>query len=567
MNKIVSMLIMSSLTIGLCFSCVTTSTNKADSTPSELADHPLLKHVPVDVTYAFAFLKNPDRDVLVEMTLTQYDKAMAKLIKAVEQEPEPKTMVAILQELQGKMSVEGLKQIGLDHRAQGVVYSTNLMPIIRLELHDPALFTAFYKKILAHLDIKEEKRNVNQKEISYLRAADFVSLAWMIEDNQLILGMTSAENLDKFIDQQFVQIQLPQKSLANSDILPQLIKIHDFSKELGFVDFNRLYQTTLDLSPEDELKTALLASPCKEEIANFIRQNPRMAIGNKKTDAEHITAEVIFESTADWVKELPALSQGALATPLSSIQSSFFSIEFGLNYTKLLNWLVARANKHLAQPYQCTYLAELNDLAVNIPKLSDNKYTQAAASIKGNSLVVNKVAFGGLIPTVEAYLQFFFDKDKPEELIQKLSALAPALFQTKLKTDGQAVMLPELAIPMVGPVYGAQGKQQLAFGVGESIESALAELIKQPLEPADFLMRLHVDHAEWNKINKQINKATAQALPPEENEIEKIFDEMEDIYSHSIIRIKAEPRGLVLHMSAKLKADYIQQDSSIVADK
>ena len=116
----------------------------------------ILRYIPADTPYVLASVEPlPDElmdkiEPRVDEILQSYQTVLREIVAAKQQEmsdeqresEEAQRMAAVIDELAGLLSLEGLRGAGLGRDAAGAIYGNGLLPVVRFELTDGALFDA-----------------------------------------------------------------------------------------------------------------------------------------------------------------------------------------------------------------------------------------------------------------------------------------------------------------------------------------------------------------------------------------------------------------------------------------
>ena len=130
--------------------------------PSALSSNDtILRYIPADTPYVLASVEPlPDElmdkiEPRVDEILQSYQTVLREIVAAKQQEmsdeqresEEAQRMAAVIDELAGLLSLEGLRGAGLGRDAAGAIYGNGLLPVVRFELTDGALFDAAISRI------------------------------------------------------------------------------------------------------------------------------------------------------------------------------------------------------------------------------------------------------------------------------------------------------------------------------------------------------------------------------------------------------------------------------------
>ncbi|MDX1381216.1 MAG: hypothetical protein R3233_08845, partial [Xanthomonadales bacterium] len=144
------------------------------------ADNALLDFVPADTPYLAASLERPPEAVVdawlrrVQPVLDELQVQLTATRTGLEgdaasggQPFEARVALAVLRELDGKLSREGLNSLGIDILSHKVAYGVGAFPVFRTGLSDPAALQATVQRILDDLQLKAPERTF--QSVAYWR--------------------------------------------------------------------------------------------------------------------------------------------------------------------------------------------------------------------------------------------------------------------------------------------------------------------------------------------------------------------------------------------------------------
>ena len=146
---------------------------------------------------------------------------------------------AIAAEFDGRMSPEGLRELGFRTDGTSVIYGLGLLPVARFELADAAKVDALLRRIEQRSGLQGDWRSFGERE--YLRIGDDKAGVLLgTAGDQMVVALLPASMETAYLPRLFGD-RRPAASLVESGVLAELIETHGFTGYgAGFVDFQRI---------------------------------------------------------------------------------------------------------------------------------------------------------------------------------------------------------------------------------------------------------------------------------------------------------------------------------------
>ena len=119
------------------------------------SDATLLQYVPADSPYVFASVTPLSDELMdklepkIERVLQSYQTVLREAVRAKSEqasdeleEAEMARITAVVEELSSLLSIEGMRNAGLGRESTAAFYGNGILPVVRFELTDGALFDA-----------------------------------------------------------------------------------------------------------------------------------------------------------------------------------------------------------------------------------------------------------------------------------------------------------------------------------------------------------------------------------------------------------------------------------------
>lgn len=523
----------------------------------------LLRHVPADTPYAFIGMGSAGtRGFMDKMygslapMLKLLDSKRAELERNIPAE-QRKLVTAILDELQGKLSVDGLATLGLDVEARFAIYGLGLLPAMRIQLRDAKALRAAIDRVQQNAGVNFPTRKLGELEYWHIAGND-VSGAVAIVDDQLVLGVAPTSLADR-VFALLLGNELPAQSLGKSERFQQLLVDHDLARiSAGFVDARTVAEAFLGegdplnkdvlaaLSPELAARWPQLGDVCKQEIRQLVALAPRMVFGTDKIDADGFSGKFVVELRPDLAQELMAMRAPVGGLDPASIGEPIFAMGAALDMDRALAFAQNTAMAIQSAPYACPQLAELNTAASDFSR--ELKSTPPELwKARGGALVLDDLKLAGFLPSeVRGYVSIGFTDTKA---LLNAARQIPTLQSLALSDDGSVHSLPDGTIPFLnGLAYGVQAGRGGVLAIGKDSEARVKALLAEPASSDPPLMVMVYDMHRFGELMGQVTSATG-SMP---GEMQMIMDFYKSV-GVVTYDAHASERGVVMTTRMKLR--------------
>ncbi|MDX1460870.1 MAG: hypothetical protein R3348_07420, partial [Xanthomonadales bacterium] len=459
--------------------------------------NPLLAHVPADTPYLYANLEPTPREVLDAFMARAQPSldALQSMLNDIEIEinsdsedyREARLISAILDELDGKLSLEGLESLGLSPEAHAVVYGNGPFPVVRLELANAAATRAAIARIETQSGQSFPQQELNG--VAYYRIGKADSKAAVIVailDQQLVLGLLptrlEAEWLPGLLGQELPESPNPAEALL------AINRAYDYGPYgSGFVDLDVMAEHLLNENSEtsqwlrSELgQDAMRLDPvCRDEVRGMIAKTPRVTMGTTELTPTRVGFAYQFEfekglaeQLASLVADVPVADSGA---------GRALTAALGIKVGALKNFLAEKAQAIADNPYQCSHLAGLNQQAQALAaQLNQPMPFPFINNLKGFRLSLDEFDAENLDPKNVRGL-FSLEVEKPQMLIGMAQMFLPGMENLQLEPGSDPVEVPQelLSIAADGvEVYAAMGRDSIGVSMGGAGQAELARFME-----------------------------------------------------------------------------------------
>jgi hypothetical protein len=448
----------------------------------------LLAYVPDSTPYVVANTRQLDTETLdlmwslAEPTLKEFDQVITKELERMANKANPddgdRLGQAVLGELSGKMSRQGLAELGLDSAGSFAIYGQGVLPVARLQISDPQTLNATIARIEANSGKSFPKQSLGG--VDYYEGGDHegVFIA-SIQQDHLVLAILPTQVKDAMLPQ-VLGLEKPAQSIAESGRLEQA------NEEFGLLPWGTLLVDSvrfMDLvfSDESEAARALFAKErvdltpqCVAEYRELAGVMPRIVSGYTSISETEVQQYGLFELRSDIAAGLSVIK--AAIPGLDDIQDSMFYFAMGMDLLKAKEITAQQMAAVRADPYQCEGLAQINadaeraDLQINQP------LPPFVANIRGLRLNVTEADIGGANPSAKG--QAMVAMNNPQLVLGMAQAFVPQLAELKIGMDGEPVALPAglSPVPLEAP-HVAMVDAGIGFSIGEGQQNDLKSFL------------------------------------------------------------------------------------------
>ncbi len=459
------------------------------------------RYIPADSPYVIADLVPIPYEQLGWNLLESYGPLVATARAQMAQQladqpaeytdPGERAVLAVLDELDGKMSVAGMRELGLSTQGHMALYGVGVWPVLRVELADTAKFEAMIKRVEGRAGQPMPTATVHGVTFRQV-GDDTLKLPLIIHDNELVMGITSTSFYDQYIANALKK-DAPERSLYDENRLQALQAKHQLKPYVsGYVDIAHLTRVALGQEPQSLTARSLqgqqgfplrVGPECQSEYLALASQLPRLFFGYYDVTRQGVRAVMGLEATHTFARTLAGTREPIPGYGDSAMDDAMMSIGLGLSLDKLLGALQDESNRLTQAPYRCPDLQELNQMAQS-STYAAQQIPPFLRGIKGVSLIIkaldmdfttsqlNKVEAALLIKTAD-----------PQGLYAAISSFLPPQLQgINIKPDGQPVALPadelQAALPNLPTPYLIMTQDGLALSLGAIITDQASAMLK-----------------------------------------------------------------------------------------
>lgn len=484
-------------------SCSGSSGKDDKLTSQQLKTPEHFKLIPADSPYVMADIQPFPYDKLGQDFFASYapmiSQAREQIMRDYQDVPaemlnqETRLMIAILDELDGNFSVDGMKNLGIDLKGHISVYGLGIWPVVRISLNDSKKLEAMIARVEAKVGQALPKVTVEGVEFREVRDGE-AALPIIIEKDALIVGFTSTKFYDQYIKLALGKTK-PAKSYYEENRIAAMQARHGFKPYIsGIFDVQGLVNALLGTAPASltakslvglPLDTASLSADCLAEYAELTKHAPQLHFGYRDVTAQTISAALITTPSTDLPARLSEI-KGVIPAHGSEVYKNALAwFGGGVNVKKLASFLTTQADRINKAPYKCENLVDLNQMAAGFTQAATG-IPNFAQAIEGSSLVVSKVDVdiqNRKIGTLDVALMI--RTSDPQGLFQVVKSQMPfpELQSVNPAADGVPVpvQLPEnitMMVPDLPTPYVIMTKDGLALALGNQMSERVSAALK-----------------------------------------------------------------------------------------
>lgn len=555
---------------------VLTGCGKDEKTP----DTALLKYVPADTPYVFASLEPLPDDVMDELepmidrVLVSYRSVLEEVVVAKEAElseeeragEDTQRAKAFVEGLSTLMSVEGMRGAGIARDSLMAFYGNGLLPVMRVELSDGALFEAEIARLEQQAGDQMPVAEFEGQSYRYFDAEQIRIVIAVVEE-QAVFALVPAV-FDDSQTGRALGLTLPDSSIAESTVLQDIISKYDYTNHVvGFVDVAAIAERfvgqptglDVDLMALIENDDAELSDVCKAEIREAAGIVPRMVVGYTDISAKRFDSNIVFElrdDIASGLQELPAVVPG-----LGGDHGGLMSFGMSLDVKAARSFIEARLDAMEADPFECEQFADVQGGVAQARESLNQPLPPLVYDFKGFLAVIDEIE--GLdvttqTPPTSVDGSLLLAMDNAQGLVAMGAMFSPELAALNLQPGGDPVALDLPQLQAMGvSAFAALTDSALAVSVGEESESEVQGMLDaEGSSPAPF-MSFSIDAARYYSFMGEAIAAgeVGEDAPTPEMQaaLQNLMQSVADLYDRMSGDVLFTENGIEMHMTETLK--------------
>jgi hypothetical protein len=535
--------------------------------------NPLLAHVPADTAYVFAALEPIPEDI-TDVYVARFQPVLDIMVKQVAEfqadydsgEYEGNQIAvlatAVLEELGGNLSPEGLGNLGIDLQAHHAFYATGVFPVMRVSLNSAEKLRAAIGRIEAKMGFEIPVETLNGT--SYWHVSEEgtpVGIYIAILDQQLAISAFPVAAEDKLLAA-FLGQEMPAQSMASTNELAIMNSKKGYTGfGSGILDLQKLANEMLNvdsathsyLGEDSHFDIASLDAVCVAEATAVIAKAPRMTVGTTTLSANEIAFRYELEIENSLAAGLAALVSN---TPAASETDSLFSASLAIQVGKLRSFILEKATAIAATPFECAQLAQLNQGATELAAQLNIPMPPMVNNLMGVRASMDKFDPTGDFPQGAGLVALHVDK--PEMFVGMATMMVPGFEELDLPNQSEPVKIPANMIHMEGlDVHALMGDEAIGASLGEENAKNLREFMDAKPQDDGTFFSVSYDIAKQMEIQMAMaghfgmNIDGSQAGSDEFSEA--VMDSYRAMFDRSRVDARMTSSGLVIDSSITFK--------------
>jgi hypothetical protein len=571
-TKIISLLAISAVMLSAC--------GKDDEPAAISASSDLLQYIPADSPYVFVTLEPISDEIMddlepkLDRVLLSYRDVLREAVAAKKAEfseeeqnsEEAQRIEAFVEEFSTLLSVQGMRDAGIARDSLAAFYGNGLLPVLRLELSDDALFEATIARLEEQAGQTMPVGEVAGQSYRYIDAEE-LRIVMAVLDGQAVFTLVPTV-FDESQTGRALGLTLPETSIADTTVLQDLIGKYDFTNHVvAFVDVPSIAErfvgqpTGLDADlmalSEDDMQ---LSDVCRAEIRAVAGIVPRMVIGYTGLTAKRFDSSIILEVREDIAAGLTAV---ATAVPgLGGDRGGLMTFGMSLDMKAARDFMEARLDAMEADPYECEHLADLQAGVAEGRATLNQPVPPMVYDFKGFVAVIDAIEGLDLAtqtPPTSMDGGFLLAMDNAQALVSMGAMFSPEIAALNLQADGNPVELNLPQLQMMGmTAFAALNEGGLAVSVGDDAETQAEGMLGADAASPPPFMSFSVDAARYYSFMGEAiaaGEAGVEDAPTPEMQaaLTEMMNAIADFYDRMSIDVLFTDNGIEMRAVETLK--------------
>jgi len=492
----------------------------------------LLVHVPADTPYLFANLERVPDEVLdtfllrVQPVLDEAQTQLSTTLQEMEAnnasgdpgsaDPGTRLALALMQELDGKLSRTGLTSLGVDIQTHHVVYGMGAFPVYRIGLSDPDLLRATIQRILDKAAVSTQQ--LDHQGVSYWRlgadAHDDAPVAVFISilENHLAISLLPLAAEQELLPA-FLGLEVPSDSDAQARLAELNRKHHYTAYGSGILDLHKMADQFMNpestlaqlMASQQEHSPTTFSTECTAEIHGIIDNAPMMSLGTTELTTAAIGYQYRIETPATLAGQLIGLVSRIPA--VDALTNRVLDFSFGMRFGPVRDFLIEKSTAIVEDPYLCEHLADMNLSAVDMLEKLNQPMPPFLNNFRGIRASISEIMMNDQSIPENANGHLALHVKQPEMFVGMAQMFLPDLSELAITAGDPPVRLPESLLPIPGMVaYAAMSSDAIGLAVGENEEQGLPAFLDQKPGPEGTFLSASYDMATYLQYTDRLGK-------------------------------------------------------------
>jgi hypothetical protein len=468
-----------------------------------------------------------------------------------------KVAQVLLDEIKAHDSWDKLRQMGLRPDGHMALYGVGLVPVLRMELGDPAAFKAEVALIEQKTGEKLPVAKVGAQEYWQL-GNDKLAAVVAVEGTHLVVTMVPPSANDS-LKQSLLGLTRPAQNLAASGALQALAKQYGYSTYgEGYVDFVRFTErlssaptgTDAEFAKALDLPVNTVDATCRSEFIDIAHKFPRFVMGAQELSAQHMRIGAQLEIEPGLAQQFAAAIGPAPGTGAPG--EGVVDVSVSLPVLKLKDFWIKQADSVAAKPFACPSLAKLNDDFRQSKAKVDVTVPPPFSDAVGMRFTLDNFTMEAAGKTPDVSGRMLFASTNPMAAVAMAQLAVPGLAKLKLAPDGKAVPVPAELVPSPSapPLFVAMSDKAIGVAAGASQGATLENYLHAPAANEPVFLRMYFSGKFYGLLGQSFDKLEAMMPADKRTRYEqqkKMFALYEQALRSGEITLTATPSGIALH--------------------
>ncbi|MEO3681426.1 hypothetical protein ABHN84_03875 [Shewanella vesiculosa] len=436
-----------------------------------------------------------------------------------------------------------LSTYGLPDTIQSYFYTLGALPVMKIELSNPAAFWAELDRAEQESGLTHtvgQSGSVEYRGYALTNADDeeHIDIVFAVKDNWLTVTLNTSFNQAELLETALGEKKV-EHPISATTILQDIANAHGFMQDsISFINHVELVkgltstdgnmlakQMTKMIEIEGEDPFAELKTPvCQTELTGIAANWPRSVMGlnsySISREESNIDASMVFESNNQVILSALNKMRGFVPSFTTKGHDNILSVALGVDVNQLAPALNEVWTDLQTPQYQCAALAQMQLQLSELNPAMLGMMTGMANGVKGISVTLAdyKLADNNGQPSFETLDALIsVSAEKPMMLVDMLKPFYPPLANIDLKDNGDPVdITPMLMLPPelgVSAKLAIKGNHLVAYTGDRGTE--LADLMyKQSLESNGFF-NMAVDYQKMFAPLVDMVEMSGEPMPEE----------------------------------------------------
>ena len=510
--------------------CVVLVTGCASSPPRELTNPDgILSYVPANTPYVLAFVE-PLPDELLDNIEPKADRALQgyqaffrEVFRSAMAEnskdmnvAEMQQMSALIDELIGLVSIQGMRDAGFERDSRFVVFGHGLLPVLRMQIDDVTKFEATIARFEEAAGHSMDTSDIDG--VSYRHVGD--------ESLKLVIGIFAGDAVITAIPGNFGDNELrqltglarPAESLVAAGTLEAIAAGYGMTDNMvGYIDIEAIATTFVDgptgldalmlagkEGGEDGAREEL-SEVCKQEILGMAGVAPRIVFGYTAVERDRTASVAVIELREDIAA---GMSGFAAAVPgLGSDPGGLLSFGMSFNLLAMRNFVEARLDALDMDPYRCERFDKLQQSTAELRASLAQPVPPFVYGLRGFNLILDDITgldFESDAPPESVDGSVLLAMDDAPTMFAMGAMMNPMLAALNLQPDGvpAELTIPQLAV-ITDSAHAALTDDALVMSLGGESESRVLEVLTAPTKQPPPIVSMSADAAWYYELMAQ----------------------------------------------------------------